>query len=137
MRMPPSLLALLAGALFAGAAMTQPQQNGPAPAPPVEPVRYSIAIKNRKVDASVERIRVAQGDVLELEFTSDERAELHLHGYDELVTVAPGVPAVLRLDANIAGRFSIEAHNFAGNASGRRASARSHEVLLYLEVYPR
>jgi len=58
-------------------------------------------------------------------------------GYDELVTVAPGVPAVLRLDANIAGRFSIEAHNFAGNASGRRASARSHEVLLYLEVYPR
>ena len=121
-----------------GAAAAQAQQNGRAePAPPVEPVRYSIAIKNRKVDASLERIRATQGDVLELAFTSDERAELHLHGYDKLVTVAPGAPAVLRLDANIAGRFPIEAHNFAGSTEGQHASARSHGVLLYLEIYPR
>jgi len=128
-----SLLGLFTGVvLLAGAAMTQAQ-----PAPSVEPARYSIVIKNRKVDPPLERIRVAQGDVLELAFTSDERAELHLHGYDKLVTVVPGAPAMLRLDAKIAGRFAIEAHNFAGSAEGQRASARSRGVLLYLEVYPR
>jgi hypothetical protein len=100
-----------------------------------EPVRFAVAIKNRKVDAAQKQIRVRQGDVLELAFTSDERAELHLHGYDRLLTVEPGAPAILRLEARIAGRFSIEAHGFGDGSGGRRGSG--HVVLLYLEVYPR
>jgi hypothetical protein len=127
-------LALLAGmALIAAAISTAPgQQSIPSePAKTAEPVRFSIAIKNRKVDAK--RIRAKQGDVLELTFTSDEPAELHLHGYDKLVTVAPNVPAVLRLDAKIAGRFPIEAHKF-GSSTGSKGG---HVALLYLEVYPR
>jgi len=98
-----------------------------------EPVRQSIVIRNRKVDGGPNVIRVAQGDTVELEFTGDEAAELHLHGYDRLITLAPGRPAVLRIEATIAGRFPLEAHAF-GTGGGRR---HMHSVVLYLEVLPR
>jgi hypothetical protein len=91
---------------------------------------FAIAIKNRKVDAAQKLIRVTRGDTLELEFSTDEAAELHLHGYDKLIKVEPAVPALLRLDATIAGRFSIEAHGFGSGRSG------PHVLLLYLEVHP-
>jgi hypothetical protein len=92
---------------------------------------FAIAITNRKVEPAHKLIRVSRGDILEIEFSTDEPAELHLHGYDKLIKVAPAAPVVLRLDATIAGRFSIEAHGFGSGKSGR------HVVLLYLEVYPR
>jgi hypothetical protein len=95
--------------------------------------RFAITIKNRKVEPAQRLIRVTRGDALELEFSTDEAAELHLHGYDKLIEVAPAAPAVLRVDATIAGRFSIEAHGFASDKSGQRR----HIVLLYLEVHPR
>jgi hypothetical protein len=95
--------------------------------------RFAITIKDRKVEPAQKLIRVTRGDALELEFSTDEAAELHLHGYDKLIRVAPAAPAVLRLDATIAGRFSIEAHGFASDKSGQRR----HIVLLYLEVHPR
>jgi hypothetical protein len=96
-----------------------------------EVVHRTIAIKKRKVDVSQKLVRVSQGDMLELEFTSDEAAELHLHGYDKLLSVEPGKPATLSFEANIAGRFSLEAHSFDN------ARNQSHPALLYLEVYPR
>lgn len=97
--------------------------------------RFAITIKNRKVDAAQKLVTVTRGDTLELEFTTDEAAELHLHGYDKLIKIAPSAPAVLRVDANIAGRFSVEAHGFGAGKSGR--SGPRHIVLLYLEVHPR
>ena len=97
--------------------------------------RFSITIKDRKVDAAQRLITVKRGETLELEFATDETAELHLHGYDKLVKVGPSAPAVLRVDATIAGRFSIEAHGFRPGKAGRRG--REHVVLLYLEVHPR
>ena len=98
-----------------------------------EPVRQSIVIRNGKVDGGQNVIRVAQGDTVELEFTGEEAAELHLHGYDRLVMLQPGRPAVLRIEATIAGRFPLEAHAFGGGG-GRR---HMHSVVLYLEVLPR
>jgi hypothetical protein len=98
-----------------------------------EPIHQSVVIKNRKVDERQKVIRVSQGDAVELAFTGDEAAELHLHGYDEFVSVEPGKSAILRIEATIAGRFPIEAHAF-GKAGGRR---HAHLVILYLEVYPR
>jgi hypothetical protein len=137
-RLASALRLLVATLVLTGAAAIVPAQQDQraapaAPARTAEPVRFSIVIRNRKVPQ--QRIRVTQGDVVELAFTSDEPAELHLHGYDRLVTVAPNAPAVLRLEANIAGRFSIEAHGFAGGTGGQRG--RGHVVLLYLDVYPR
>jgi FtsP/CotA-like multicopper oxidase with cupredoxin domain len=98
-----------------------------------KPVRLLIPIKNRKSGLSPNRIRVNQGDVLELTFTSDESAELHLHGYDELITVDPNAPGVLRLEATAVGRFPIEAHRFGSGAG----SKIGHVELTTLVVYPR
>jgi hypothetical protein len=95
--------------------------------------RVSIAIQARKVEPSQKTIRVTQGQTVELSFTADETVELHLHGYDQLLTVQRGSPAVMRVQAKAAGRFALEAHRF-GNDTGR---SQRHVVLLYLEVHPR
>jgi hypothetical protein len=100
-----------------------------------ETVRFAISIQALKVDPTQRTIRVTQGATVELAFTADEPMELHLHGYDLLLTVEPGAPAVMRLDAGIAGRFAIAAHRFDRDA-GKGRSVR-HVVLLYLEVHPR
>ena len=99
-----------------------------------EPARFSIAIQSRKVDPTQRTIRAAQGQMLDLKFTTDEMVELHLHGYDRLLTVEPGSVAVMRLHATIAGRFAIEGHRFGGGTGGSRSGR--HAVLLYLEVHP-
>jgi len=96
-----------------------------------EVVHRAITINQRKVDVGQKLVRVSQGDMVELEFTSDEATELHLHGYDKLLSIRPGKSATLSFAATIAGRFPLEAHSFDG------ATNRSHAVLLYLEVYPR
>jgi hypothetical protein len=98
-----------------------------------EPARFSVTIHAHMVDPSQKTIRVRQGQTVDLAFTADEMIELHLHGYDQLLTVQPGSPAVMRVQAKTAGRFAIESHRF-GNDGGR---SRRHVVLLYLEVHPR
>ena len=120
-----ALLALLCGSAFLSSG------NGNARA--AEPQRFVVSIKSRKVEPAQKLIRVTRGDAVELEFSTDEEAELHLHGYDRLIKVEPATTAVLRLDATIAGRFPIEAHGFASGRSGHGG----HVVLLYLEVHPR
>ena len=99
-----------------------------------EPAQFSIAIQGRKVDATQRTIRATQGQTLDLKFTADEVVELHLHGYDRLLTVEPGSVAVMRLHANTAGRFAIEGHRFGGGTGGSRSGR--NVVLLYLEVHP-
>jgi hypothetical protein len=120
-----ALLALLRGSAFLSSG------NGNARA--AEPRRFAVTIKNGKVEPAQKLIRVTRGDAVELEFSTDEEAELHLHGYDRLIKVEPAMPTVLHLDATIAGRFPIEAHGFASGRGGQRG----HVVLLYLEVHPR
>jgi hypothetical protein len=97
-------------------------------------VSLSIAIQARKVDPSQKTIRATQGQTLDLTFTADEMVELHLHGYDRLLTLQPGSVAVMRLHASIPGRFAIEGHRFGGGTGGGRSGRPV--VLLYLEVYP-
>jgi hypothetical protein len=105
---------------------------------PAKPIRISIAIKNRKLGSEAHKyIRITQGDVLELVFTTDETSELHLHEYDIYLNTEPGTPSVLRVDAKIAGRFALESHRFGSEAKAPSTGAHEHVVLLYLEVYPR
>jgi heme/copper-type cytochrome/quinol oxidase subunit 2 len=40
--------------------------------------------------------------------TSDVADEVHLHGYDKKVDVAPGAPATLTFTADIPGIFEVE-----------------------------
>jgi hypothetical protein len=107
----------------------------PAVAQSVQPRQFAITIKERKVEAAASVIRVSQGDPVEIVLTSDEAAELHLHGYDLKLSLAPNVPGTMRFTAKIAGRFPLEAHRFGAVSSSRRH--RSEGPLLYIEVHPR
>jgi hypothetical protein len=103
----------------------------------VNPIRIAVPLKNRALANPVQKdIRITQGDVLELVFTTDEPAELHLHGYDIYLNVEPGAQAALRVDAKIAGRYPLEAHRF-GSVTPEPRGAHGHLVLLHLSVYPR
>src|SRR4051812_13139769 len=124
-------LTLMAASLIGSGPAMRAQQAQPPEA--AGPQRFAITIKNRKIDPPHQQVRVRQGEAVELTFTSDEPAELHLHGYDQLLAVEPNVPATLRVAARTAGRFSLEAHSFGRDGK----HGRNHVVLLYLEVYPR
>jgi len=112
-----------------------PGLTSPAVAQGTPPRQFAIAIKQRKVEAAENVIRVSQGDMVEIVLTGDEAAELHLHGYDLKLDLEPNVPGTIRFTAKIAGRFPLEAHRFGtASASGRHRSAGP---LLYVEVHPR
>lgn len=86
----------------------------------------NIRIKNGRVISPKGPVRVTQGDVVELHWTSNTRIRLHLHGYNRKLEVRPGETAKLVIRARVAGRFPIERHG-GGN----------DDTLTYLEVYPR
>ena len=91
-------------------------------------------IENRKVVEPKGAIRINEGERIELVWTSDEPAELHLHGYDLKVRVRPGTPAVMAVEANATGRFPISSH---GWGEGSHGHSHGHDALTHLEVYPR
>jgi hypothetical protein len=91
-----------------------------------ETKRFLVDIKGGQVAKAEQTLRVSEGDAVEIEFTSDQAIELHLHGIDIEISVSPGNPAVMAFDAMIAGRFPLEAHG-----------AGAHGSLVYVEVYPR
>jgi hypothetical protein len=90
-----------------------------------------LAIEHGKVNVKDKTIRVAQGDVVELRWSSDVEQTLHLHGYDIEAEVRPGLPVTMRFVAFATGRFPVEIH---GDNHG---GARDQVVLLYVEVRPR
>jgi hypothetical protein len=107
----------------------------PAVAQSAQPRQFAITIKQRKVEAAANVIRASQGDTVEIVLTSDEAAEVHLHGYDLLLALAPNVPATMRFTAKISGRFPLEVHRFGAASSSQRH--RGAGPLLYVEVLPR
>lgn len=74
--------------------------------------------------------RVSRGDVVILRWRSDQRLELHLHGYDLTTTVSPGKLAEMKVEARATGRFPLEKHGQAG------VGGHGHAPLFHLEVYP-
>ena len=90
-----------------------------------------LVIEHGKVNIKDKTIRVAQGDVVELCWSSDVKQTLHLHGYDIEAEVSPDSPFTMRFDAYATGRFPVEVH---GSSHG---GAHDQAVLIYLEVHPR
>ncbi len=88
-----------------------------------------VRIENRKVVAPMAAIRITEGDVIELRWTSDEAVELHLHGYNLEIHVWPNAPVAMVIEAYATGRFPITSHGWGEGGHG-------HDVLTYLEVYP-
>ena len=96
-----------------------------------EPRRViEVRIETRRVVAPAEAIRITEGDVVELVWTSDEATDLHLHGYGLELHVRPGEPASMVVEALATGRFPITSHGWGEGGHG-------HDALTYLEVYPR
>lgn len=69
-------------------------------------------------------VRVNEGENVEIKWTTDEAAEMHLHGYDIEVKAEPGQTVAMKFKAHATGRFPITLHGFG------------HHTLIYLEVYP-
>jgi uncharacterized cupredoxin-like copper-binding protein len=67
-----------------------------------------IVVKDGKVVGGLQHQTVAKDDTVTLVVTSDVADEVHLHGYDKSVDVAPGMPARLTFVASLPGRFEVE-----------------------------
>lgn len=102
---------------------------------------FSLRIEQRRIAAKPPTLRVPQGTPVRLEWSSDEAVQIHLHGYDLMLTVNPSAPRQkhatqrMQLNADILGRFPLSAHAFGvpGKAHGKH---QREVTLLYLEVLP-
>ena len=129
--MTPRKWMLLAVALAAGAHSPLPAQPPPAATAPAEAGRIvEVRVVARKPEGGARTVRARKGETLVLQVRSDEKLEVHVHGYDLHQAVVPGAVASLPIAARWVGRFPVTAHLEGG--SGRHAEP----TLLYLEVHP-
>jgi len=92
---------------------------------------FDLPIEQGRLPEAKRLIRVHEGDVVRLRWSSDRPLILHLHGYDIEKRIAPGAPAEFAFTANATGRFSIEIHG-SGDGNGH-----GEAPLAVIEVYPR
>ncbi len=76
-------------------------------APPQPTVAIDITVTNGEVKGPG-RVKVAMGDFIVLTVTADVADEVHFHGYDLFGDVAPGQPAIIKVEALIPGVFEVE-----------------------------
>lgn len=95
---------------------------------------FDIRIEGGRVPDAMQRIRVTEGDVVKLRWTSDRPIVLHLHGYDIEKRVVPGTVTELAFTAYATGRFPVHIHEQGAGPGGH-----PHEdlPLAVVEVYPR
>ena len=95
---------------------------------------FDIKIEGGRVPATMQLIRVNEGDVVKLRWTSDQPLVLHLHGYDIEKRIATGAVTELAFRAYATGRFPIHIHEQGAGAGGH---AHEDLPLATIEVYPR
>ena len=95
---------------------------------------FDIKIERGRVPDTMRLIRVNEGDIVKLRWTSDQPLVLHLHGYDIEKRLVAGAVTELAFTAYATGRFPIHVH-----AQGAGAGGQAHEdaPLAIIEVYPR
>jgi hypothetical protein len=113
--------------LGSGATLANPQ-DGVITADP--DVKIEIRIENRKV-VGEQLIRVTQGQIVQMVWTTDEETQIHIHGYEIHIPASPDAPASVTFEAHATGRFPVTSHGF-GDEYGKM-----HQMLLYFEVYPK
>jgi|TARA_B110000196_G_scaffold298185_1_gene289848 FtsP/CotA-like multicopper oxidase with cupredoxin domain len=85
----------------------------------------NLEVRKGKVTPARKTIRVTEGENVQIHWTTDEAAEIHLHGYDIDIKAEPGQTVSMKFEVHATGRFPITLHGFG------------HHTLIYLEVYPR
>ena len=95
---------------------------------------FELRIAHGSVPKEMHILRVKQGDLVKLRWTTDESMVLHPHGYDIEKKVKPGAATEFAFKAHATGRFPINVHD-----PGEHAHGQSHDesTLVYVEVYPR
>jgi hypothetical protein len=78
------------------------------PPPPPGPTEIRIVVVNGAPKGGIVREKVKKNDRVVLVVRSDVSDHIHLHGYDIMRDVAPGMPARLPFKATIPGRFEVE-----------------------------
>src|SRR2546428_4308570 len=107
--------------------------NAVAPAMAAQ-LSFDLKVERGRVAENMRLVRVKQGDVVTLRWTSDQPLVLHLHGYDIEKRIGPGAATELTFTAYATGRFPIHVH-----AQGEHAGDHAHgdAPLVNVEVYPR
>ena len=95
------------------------------------PIAIDIDVRKRKPEGGVRTVRLERDDTFALRVRSDEKLEVHIHGYEVLMRVAAGASASVQVTARLVGRFPVTAHIPQG------AGKHVEPTLLYLEVHPR
>ena len=95
---------------------------------------FDIRIESGRAPENMRLVRVTQGDVVTLRWSTDRPVILHLHGYDIERRVEPGQVVEMIFEARATGRFPVHGHA-AGPQSG--PSPREEPALVTIEVYPR
>jgi hypothetical protein len=95
---------------------------------------FNIRIENGRAPENMRFVRVNQGDVVKLRWSTDRAVILHLHGYDIERRVTPGHTVEMIFEARVTGRFPVHVHT-AGPTAG--PPSREESALVYVEVYPR
>jgi hypothetical protein len=96
-------------------------------------VTFELEVAKGKVARNMRLIRVKQGDVVKLRWTSDRPIMVHLHGYDIEKKVEPGRITEMTFTARATGRFPIEEHQ----PKAKGGHSHGEAPLVSIEVYPR
>ena len=93
---------------------------------------FELRIERGQLPTNKRLIRVKQGDVVKLRWSSDRPIALHLHGYDIERKIEPGVVAEMTFTARATGRFPVEEHQ------ARSGGGHTHGApIVQVEVLPR
>jgi heme/copper-type cytochrome/quinol oxidase subunit 2 len=80
----------------------------PRPPSPPPPAQVRIVVRDGQPVGGVRRVTVGKGRRVVLMVTSDVADHVHLHGYNVMRDVAPGMPARLAFRATIVGTVEVE-----------------------------
>ena len=93
---------------------------------------FDLHIERGRVAENMSVIRVKQGDVVRLRWSTDRSIILHLHGYDIERKIEPGAIGVMEFAAHATGRFPVEVHGSPGPSGHSHGEA----PIVRIEVYP-
>ncbi|WP_243789715.1 hypothetical protein [Saccharopolyspora gloriosae] len=99
--------ALTASALLLTACGAPPPEPAASDAPPVV---VDAEVADGQVRTGTERVAVPLGGHVRYQVRSDQRDELHVHGYDESAPLNPGQVAAVEFTADKPGVFEAELH---------------------------
>jgi hypothetical protein len=75
-----------------------------------EPREVALSYAGGVVTGGSSRVEVAAGEAVRLVVTSDVAEEVHVHGYDLEVALAPGQPTAIDLVGDLPGVWEVELH---------------------------